>query len=70
MEHEHLTSMLESAPRSSNVVANPSTNDSLSAIERNELLRLRGQIGVLRGELRQETNRLARTSPAAPSGAR
>src|SRR5262245_16115180 len=36
---------------------NTSIADELSAAERNELLRLRGQIGVLRRELALETNR-------------
>jgi hypothetical protein len=39
------------------VAATPSTNGALSHMERNELLRLRGQVGVLRRDLLQETNR-------------
>jgi hypothetical protein len=58
-EEEQLqkTSSLESTTQPAPVVANPLTNAGLSAVERNELLRLRGQIGVLRRELAQETNR-------------
>ena len=50
-----------------------STNTGLSADERSELLRLRGQIGGLRQELAQTTNQLAklaktpRPRPAAPA---
>jgi len=48
-----------------------STNAGLSAAERSELLRLRGQIGGLRQEVAQATNQLAkisRTPRGGPSG--
>ena len=57
-EQQQLTSILEPTTQPTTVAANPSTNAGLSAVERNELLRLRGQIGVLRRELTQETNQL------------
>ncbi len=41
-----------------------STNSSLTETERLELLRLRGQVGQLHGELRQETNSAANRSGA------
>lgn len=54
-----------SAPTEEAPVA--STNAGLSASERSELLRLRGEIGGLRRELAQETNELA--SLSRPRGA-
>src|SRR5262245_45658146 len=63
---EEVSTLQAASAQRSSTVAEPATN-GLSAAERSELLRLRGQIGGLRQELAQETNQLAKLSrPAKP----
>jgi prepilin-type processing-associated H-X9-DG protein len=55
-------------PETSEVAATPAAASSgLSAEERSELLRLRGQLGALRQELARETSQLAKAVQAAVS---
>jgi prepilin-type processing-associated H-X9-DG protein len=75
-EHAQLEHRSEEASNRAAVIpptpiAESPTNAVLSAAERSELLRLRGQIGPLRVELAQATNELALSRPtrAASSGA-
>jgi hypothetical protein len=58
--HDYLTSIHEASTPPGAVVTNSSTNAGLSAVDHNELLRLRGQVGILRRELAQETANAAR----------
>jgi prepilin-type processing-associated H-X9-DG protein len=60
---------LESSVTRMQTRVEPSTNTGLSADERAELLRLRGQVGPLRRDLAQATNQLGRIarSPRPPS---
>ena len=51
-------------PQPATPATNPSVHNDLSEAERNELLRLRGQIGVLLRELTEETKRLNKMSAA------
>src|ERR1044071_5340920 len=59
--HQELSTVQAPIP-SAIETKSPSTNVTLSAAERSEFLRLRGQIGALRHELTQMTNQTANSS--------
>lgn len=63
------TAKLRAAVAQEKSAPDPSSDQALTTAERSELLRLRGEIGLLRRELADETNRLAKVNTRSSAGA-